>query len=311
MVRTLALLACCVVSGGTARAQDGAPASGGATPGGGQAAPADPKPAPDEGGPEGIGRRIFEALNRHRAASQIPAAQWSARAYIALQDHLDLIVKRGYRGGPPRDKKYPKLSDRTRERHGWSLSLLDNYSNGRKGGMDPDSIIKILQTNPDIRSLLRKDLNAGAAAATNVPGTDDYCIVVGLMRAPAKDVKDLPRIEAAEKEWGEADAKKRQSIVKGLAAMNEGDTLLLLTRALADPDAGVREDAAKAVAKLGDCWPVPTLLARLEAESEAPVKDEIQKALEAISGRSKKEYEGLAKWKVWWSVEQEIFVKRK
>ena len=80
---------------------------------------------------------------------------------------------------------------------------------------------------------------------------------------------------------------------------------------LADPDAGVREDAAKAVAKLGDCWPVPTLLARLESEGEAPVKDEIQKALEAISGRSKKEYEGLAKWKVWWSVEQDIFVKRK
>lgn len=303
MVRT-ALLLGCLALGPAAWGQDG-------TPAGGQQPPAEQKPAADEGGPEAIGRRIFEALNRHRGESKIPAAQWSARAYIALQDHLDLIVKRGYRGGPPRDKKFPKMGERTRERHGWSLSLLDNYSNGRKGGMDPDSIIKILQTNPDIRSLLRKDLNAGAAAATNVPGTDDYCIVIGLMRAPNKDVKDLPRIEAAEKEWPEADAKKRKSIVKGLAAMGDGDTLLALTRALADPDAEVREAATKAVAKLGDCWPVPTLLARLEAETEQPVKDDIQKALEAISGRSKKEYEGVAKWKVWWSVEQDIFVKRK
>lgn len=278
---------------------------------GGQAPAAEPKPAPDDGGPEAIGRRIFEALNRHRDANKIPAALWSARAYIALQDHLDILVKRGYRGGPPRDKKFPKLAERTRERHGWSLSFRDNYSNGRKGGMDPDTIIKVLQSNPDIRSLLSKDLNVGAAAATNVPGTDDYCIVVGLMRAPGKDVKDLPRIEAAEKEWPEADGKKRKAIVKGLAAMGEGDTLLLLTRALADPDAEVREDAAKAVAKLGDCWPVPALLARLEAETEEPVKDQVQKALEAISGRGKKEYEGVAKWKVWWSVEQDIFVKRK
>ena len=119
--------------------------------------------------------------------------------------YVDLMVKRGYRGGPVRTRgktsKYPRLTTRTRERHGWNLSLYDNYSNGKKRGMDPDSIIKVLQAHPSIRSLLRKDLNVGAAAAAPVPDSDDYVIVLGLMRGPKKDMKNLPRVAAAELEW--------------------------------------------------------------------------------------------------------------
>jgi len=306
MLRGVILTSVVMLVGATADAQQGSA--------GGQKPAEEKKAHPNEaGGLEGIGQRIFEALNRHRKSRGIPHASFSPRIHIALQDHVSLMVKRGYRGGPVRTRgrtsKYPKLTTRTRERHGWNLSLYDNYSNGKKGGMDADSIIKVLQAHPSIRSLLRKDLNVGAAAAAPVPDSDDYVIVVGLMRGPKKDMKNLPRVAAAEKAWAKADDKKRKSIVKGLAGFRNGDGLLLLTRALADKAVDVRKEAAKAVGKLGDCWPVPKLLDQLETEKDEKVKTELQKALTKISGQ--KGYDDLRKWRVWWSIERDIFVKRK
>ena len=61
--------------------------------------------------------------------------------------------------------------------------------------------------------------------------------------------------------------------------------------------------------KLRDCWPVPTLIAQLEAEKDEKVKTELQKALERISGQ--RDYDDLRKWRVWWSVEKDIFHRKK
>ncbi len=152
MLREVVLTSAALLVGGTVQAQQ-------STAGGKKPAEETKVHANEAGGIEAIGRRIFEALNRHRKSSGIPHVSFSPRIHIALQDHVDLMVKRGYRGGPVRTRgktsKYPRLTTRTRERHGWNLSLYDNYSNGKKGGMDPDRIIKVLQAHPSIRSLLR------------------------------------------------------------------------------------------------------------------------------------------------------------
>ena len=52
------------------------------------------------------------------------------------------------------------------------------------------------------------------------------------------------------------------------------------------------------------------LLQRFENEKDPKLKTEIQKALEAISG--KKDYKDeIRKWKVWWEVEATAFRKKK
>jgi hypothetical protein len=278
--------------------------------GAGQSAEGEKPASNSADGPQAIGRRIFEALNRHRKDNGVPAALLSPKCFIALHDQVQFLVAKGYRGGSVKKKKYAKLGKRTRDRHGWSLSMLDNYSSGREGGMVPEEIIKILQADPNIRSLLRKDLNVGAAAAAKVPNSDQYVIVVGLMRMPKSKTKNLAKVAAAEKAWAKADEKKRTSIMKGMAAMKDGDALLMLTNGLSDASAAVRKQATKGCAKLRNCWPVPVLLQRFDAEKDPKIKTSVRKALEAISG--KKDYkDDIRKWRVWWEIEATAFRRKR
>lgn len=265
---------------------------------------------------EQMGRGIFEALNRAREAEKVPRIIFSARLYIALQDHLNKMVSLGYKGGPVKvkrglsgsGKKYPKLGESAKLRHGWSVSLLDNYSNGKRDGMDPDTIIEVLRAHPSIKSLLRKDLNSGASAAANVPGTDDYVIVVGLGSVPKSKRKNVAKVDAANTAWNEADAKKRKAIAKGLAGLKDPEALVLLTRAVEDEDIEVRKVGVKAVKRFKDPWPIPALIARLEAETDAKLKKDVHKTLQTITG--KREYDdNVKRWRVWWEVEHATFKK--
>jgi hypothetical protein len=299
MLRIATLTAACALLPLTAAGQDGAP------------------PAKAEAERlETIGRDIFEALNRAREAEKVPRITFSSRLYVALQDHLNKMVSLGYKGGPVKvkkgllgsGKKYPKLGESAKLRHGWSISLLDNYSNGKKDGMDPDTIIKVLRAHPSIKSLLRKDLNSGASAAAPVPGTDDYVIVVGLGSVPKSKRKNVDKVDAAYTAWKDADAAKRKKIAKGLAGLRDPEALPLLTRAVEDDDLEVRKVGVKAVKGFKDPWAIPALISQLGRESDDKLKKDIHKALQSISG--KKEYDDNPKrWSSWWDVERNTFKK--
>ena len=293
-----AVVAACVLAGPGA-SQDPPPG----------AVPVQPGPNPAaEGGGLAIGRRLFDALNEHRVKNGVPKAPFSTKAYIALQDHMDALVKQGYRGGPP-GKKYEKAPARARERHGWNLTLFDNYTNGRKSSMSPAELIALLQAHPQIKSMLRTDLNAGASAATEVPGTEDLCIVVAMSREPKSWLDVRAKVDAAEAALAGADGAKRRTIAKAMGGLGDPEGLLLLTALLADPEAEVRLEAARACGALADCWPVAPLLDLLEKDPDAKVKAEARKALEAISGHRDYKDE-IAKWRAWWEVERDAFRKK-
>lgn len=273
------------------------------------AVPVPPAPNPaSEGGGLAIGRRVFDALNDHRVKNAVPKAPFSTKAYIALQDHMDALVKQGYRGGPP-GKKYEKAPARARERHGWNLTLFDNYTNGRKSSMSPAELIALLQAHPQIKSMLRTDLNAGASAATEVPGTEDLCIVVAMSREPKSWLDARAKVDAAEAALVGADTAKRKSVAKAMGGLGDPEGLLLLTALLADAEAEVRLEAARGCGALADCWPVAPLIDLLEKDADAKVKTEARKALEAISGHRDYKDE-VAKWRAWWEVERDAFKKK-
>lgn len=281
-----------------------------------ESAGADPGTKAEAARLEQIGRDIFEALNRAREADGVPRITFSARLYVALQDHLNKMVSLGYKGGPVKEKKgllgsgkqYPKLGESAKLRHGWSISLLDNYSNGKKDGMNPDEIIKVLRAHPSIKSLLRKDLNGGASAAAPVPDTDDYVIVVGLGSIPKSQRKNVPIVDAAHTQWTEADAAKRKSIMKGLGGLGDPEAMVLLTRGIEDEDLDVRKEAVKGAGKFKDPWCVPALISQLGRETDPKLKKDIHGLLKTISANT--DYDDNPKrWESWWNVERHTFKK--
>ncbi|MCI0343721.1 MAG: hypothetical protein L0216_21655 [Planctomycetales bacterium] len=280
-------------------------------PNGGGQAPATPAENPAaQGGPLAIGRRIFAALNDARASSKVPAALWSDKVYIALQDHVNALVRAGYRGQGPPGKSLPKSKPLALSRHGWALNLFENFTNGDKSSMSPAQIVSLLRQHPQIRSLMRTDLNCGAAAACECPGATYLIINVALAREPNSFVTVRGKVDAALGALENADGAKRLAVAKTLAGLKDPETLLGLTDLLSASEADVRKEAARGLAGLEDCWPMDKLVERIASEPDAGAKAEVQRALEAISG--KRDYKDDAtKWKIWWDVERDVFVKRK
>ncbi len=223
---------------------------------------------------------------------------------------MNALVRAGYRGQGPPGKSLPKSKPLALSRHGWALGLFENFTNGDKSSMSPAQIVSLLRQHPQIRSLMRTDLNCGAAAACECPGATYLIINVALAREPNSFVAVRAKVDAALAELEKADGAKRLAIARTLAGLKDPETLLGLTELLSAPEADVRKEAARGLAAVGDCWPMDRLVERLASDPDASVKPEVQRALEAITG--KKDYKGdAAKWKIWWEVERDIFIKKK
>ncbi|MCI0342579.1 MAG: HEAT repeat domain-containing protein, partial [Planctomycetales bacterium] len=264
--------------------------------------------ADETAGTRAAERRVLEAASAWRTAQGVPALVPSETVAIVLREHLDRLVRLGWRGGPL-PPEAGRVTERARRLHGLRGVLgevFDNYATTVPPDVpDAAAVVADLAKTPAGNSLGRADLRLAAAAAAPVePGR--WIVALALAEGAPEPVERARETLAplAEKVRG-PDPAARRTAVEAAATIRSLEALPLLREAASLPEPETRALALRGLGALRSRAAIPDLIAALRDGAE-PARAAAAEALAALTGRNDLGADP-ARWAAWWEAARETF----